>query len=265
MKRNLAVLTSWRTWALSLALMVGTVLSSPAYTLLVAPARYSVMQVAFDLLGRTPSVLVSYQGEGTAVDPVLHAWNGSEWVLVTLKDYREGNFLQRTPDRIILIGDDTVLPSRILDASTWVSDVVRIRDLTTGSLVNEFGHILKWRDADWAWFAKRYNLNLQDESAARRSSSWYDRTGPLPDRPRILERVLEGPAREPAPVPVLQDKPIAQVEPIDPPALAPVVDSAPMVDAGVTEPAATPVAPAVNPGVDAELDQKTEAALQVFE
>jgi hypothetical protein len=28
---------------------------------------------------------------------VLHAWNGSEWVLLSDKDYREGNFLQQFP------------------------------------------------------------------------------------------------------------------------------------------------------------------------
>jgi hypothetical protein len=38
--------------------------------LLVAPARFAVMQVAFDVARRYPTVLVSYQGAPTA--PVLH-------------------------------------------------------------------------------------------------------------------------------------------------------------------------------------------------
>ncbi|HMP76915.1 MAG TPA: hypothetical protein PKE12_11540 [Kiritimatiellia bacterium] len=170
---------------LVLALVLSTT-ASHAYTLIVAPARFSVIQVAMDVLSRSPSVLVSYQGEPSAQDPVLHAWNGGEWVPVSLKDYREVNFLQRTPDRTVLIGNDNVLPQVLLDASSWSPRVERISDLTTGALINEFGRILKWRSSDWKWFTKRYNLTLTDESEPRRHSSWYDQQGPLPDRPRIV-------------------------------------------------------------------------------
>lgn len=260
MKCMAFVSTRLSKWLAVFAMMVLSAASSPAYTLIVSPARYSVLQFAFDVLSKTPSVLVSYQGEGAASTPVLHAWNGSEWVLVSMKDYREGNFLQRTPDRVILIGDDTILPASIVESSAWVSDVVRVRELTSSSLVNEFGHILKWSDSEWAWFSKRYNLTLRDESEARRKSSWYDRQGPLPDRPRILERVTQGPAREPAPVPVVPsaEKSAQPVDLIDVPA----AESAPVESQPVV---ASEVAPAVkNPGVDAALDQQTEEALKAF-
>lgn len=251
MKRSLAVRFPWRVWALGVVVLVGSVLSSPAYTLVVAPARYSVLQVAFDVLARTPAVLVSYQGEGTAAEPVLHAWNGSEWVLLTLKDYREGNFLQKVPERVVLIGDDATLPASVLESSAWVSDVIRVRDLTTGSLVNEFGHILKWRSTEWNWFAKRYNLTLTDESEARRKSSWYDRQGPLPGRPRVIERITEGPAPEPAVVPVVEPE---AVTPVD---VAP-VDVVPAVDPAPAEPSAN------SASIDTALDQQTDEALKSF-
>ena len=265
MKRNSAVRSAWRMGALGLLVMAVTALSSPAYTLIVAPARYSVMQVSFDLLARTPSVLVSYQGEGAAAEPVLHAWNGSEWVLISLKDYREGNFLQRVPDRAVLIGDDATLPASVLEASGWVGDVVRVRDLTTGSLINEFGHILKWRDGDWQWFAKRYNLTLRDESESRRNSSWYDRPGPLPDRPRVMERIVEGPVAEPAPAVVVP----AEVEPVQPVDAVPAVEPMPAAEPAmpeVSEPASSePAAPAPAQPVDVVLDQQPKEALKVFE
>jgi hypothetical protein len=97
---------------------------------------------------------------------------------------------------VVLLGDDATLPASVVESSTWVSEVVRVRDLNTRSIVNEFGHLLKWRAAEWNWFAKRYNLELRDEAEARRKSSWYDQPGPLPGRPRVLERVIEGPAAE---------------------------------------------------------------------
>ena len=54
--------------------------------LLVTPSRYSVMQVAFDVARRYPTVLVSYQGVADK-EPVLHVWNGFEWMPLALADY----------------------------------------------------------------------------------------------------------------------------------------------------------------------------------
>lgn len=221
MKSLPSVRSSWRVLGLGLFLTWMGVVSCPAYTLMVAPARYSVLQVAFDVLARTPSVLVSYQVYPGSSEPVLHAWNGSEWVLLTEKDYREGNFLQKSPDRVVLLGDDATLPSRLVESSTWVPEVVRVRDLNTRSIVNEFGHLLKWRASDWNWFAKRYNLELRDEAEARRQSSWYDQPGPLPARPRVLERITDGPAADARPVPVMEEP--AAVAPVD--AVAPATDA----------------------------------------
>lgn len=223
MKSLMSNRSPWRAVVLGLFLTLACSMSSPAYTLMVAPARYSVLQVAFDVLARTPSVLVSYQVHPGSSEPVLHAWNGSEWVLLSEKDYREGNFLQQSPDRVVLLGDDATLPASLVESSTWVPEVVRVRDLNTRSIVNEFGHMLKWRAAEWNWFAKRYNLELRDEAEARRKSSWYDQPGPLPGRPHILERIKEGPAPELKPVPVMEEpEAVAPVEPVE--AVAPATD-----------------------------------------
>jgi len=153
--------------------------TSQGYTLIVAPARYSVMQVAFDLVNRYSAVLVSYQGEANTAEPLLHAWNGQEWVRVTLSDYREVNFLQQTPNRTVLIGDDQTLPAALADASSWSPQIIRITEIDTAALVNEFGKLLSFKDADWNWFASRYNLDLKDENAPLRARSWYDQPGPL--------------------------------------------------------------------------------------
>lgn len=202
--------------ALAVVIAVGAARPVAAFTLIVAPARYSVLQVAQDVLQRSPSVLVSYQGEASTAEPALHAWNGREWVPVSLKDFREVNFLQKLPDLTILIGSDDVLPRVLQEAASWSPRIERITDMSTGALINDFGRILQWRSSDWQWFARRYNLTLTDEAAERRSSSWYDQPGPLPDRPRITPLPGARPVRpvESAPAVAPASATVAEPEPV---------------------------------------------------
>ena len=51
-------------------------------TMIVVPARFSVLQVAFDVAEKHPAVIVTYQGDATTEEPLLHAWNGREWTYV---------------------------------------------------------------------------------------------------------------------------------------------------------------------------------------
>jgi hypothetical protein len=203
--------------------------SSRGYTLIVAPARYSVLQVAFDLVRRHSSVLVSYQGEGATPEPRLHVWNGTEWVKLTMTDYREVNFLQSPPARTVLIGDQQTLPAVLVDASTWSPEVVHITALETSALVNEFGRLLNFNAAEWKWFASRYNLELRDENAERRTKSWYDQPGPLrrdaaAGAPEAIEPVHAEPAETVTAAEATGDTII--IEPID--AAGPDVDAAPV-------------------------------------
>lgn len=178
--RKHAVLASAIVLAALSVLPAGAAISrGGGFTLVVAPARYSVLQVCFDLIQRESAVLVSYQGEAGTEEPRIHAWNGAEWVPVTLVDFRQASFLQETPERTILIGDEKTLPSVIAQSATWTAQTVSIKDLTASALVNEFGRVFGWGSSDWRWFATRYNLSLQDESEAARKSSWYDQPGPL--------------------------------------------------------------------------------------
>jgi len=142
--------------------------------MLVIPARYSVLQVCFDLLRRREVVLVTYQGDATTQEPLLHAWNGQEWIAVPMDSYREASFLQATPARIILVGDESLLPDVLIEASSWAASVETIPAIDTPSLVNAFGSLFSFRGGDWSWFAGRYNLELADLNAERRKTSWYD-------------------------------------------------------------------------------------------
>ena len=151
--------------------------------LLVTPARYSVMQVAFDVARRYPTVLVSYQG--TAEEPALHVWNGYEWMPLSLADYQSGAFLQSYPGRTIFLGDDALLPASLRSVSAWCDQTVQIPGLETHALVNGIGQYLPFMPADWRWFAGRYNLTLTnlkaEEAEAARRETWYDEKGAVQD------------------------------------------------------------------------------------
>jgi hypothetical protein len=151
--------------------------------LLVAPARYSVMQVAFDVARRYPTVLVSYQQPDP--NPRLHVWNGYEWLPLSTEDYRSGAFLQSYPSRTFFLGGDDLLPQSLKDIGAWCQTTRQMPDLETPVLINAIGQGIPFTPADWRWFAGRYNLTLTDTSAARQKQlaeeSWYDGNAPVKD------------------------------------------------------------------------------------
>jgi len=179
--------------------------------LLVVPSRYSVMQVAFDVARRYPTVLVSYQG--TAEAPVLHVWNGYEWMPLALTDYQSGAFLQTYPGRTIFLGDDSLLPAAVHSVEGWCAETTQLPDLETAELVNGIGRYLPFTPADWRWFAGRYNLELTnlkaEEAEAARQESWYKEEGPVEDRAPGFFKYFTRSRRGTAPT---EDAPIAPVE-----------------------------------------------------
>ena len=225
-----------------IAVMLVLVSSSQAasrrghYDLVVAPARYSVMQVMFDVVANRPSILVSYQGEATTAEPLLHVWNGTAWNPITLHDLREMSFVQKTPTRAILIGNDELLPASVRESLAWMPEVIYVRDLTNASLLNEFGRIQNWSRREWNWFSTRYNLALEDEAAPLRSRSWYDRPAsslnknPEPSYlPAPVMAVERQPMAPPSSLPLKEEVVRPSDMPAPEPAPAPVSDAATVV------------------------------------
>ena len=176
-------------WAVA-AMVLGGAAATPAAAqadavLLVAPARYPVMQVAFDVARRYPTVLVSYQGAPTA--PALHVWNGYEWMPLALGDYQSGAFLQSYPGRTIFLGDDALLPADLRSIGAWCDQSTQIPELEKHALVNAIGSYLPFTPADWRWFAGRYNLTLTnlkaEEAEAAKHETWYGEKAPVKDPP----------------------------------------------------------------------------------
>ena len=191
--------------------------------LLVAPARYSVMQVAFDVARRYPTVLVSYQQPDP--NPRLHVWNGIEWLPLPLEDYQSGAFLQTYPSRTFFLGDDALLPASLRNIGAWCKDTRQMPDLETPALINAIGQAIPFTPSDWRWFAGRYNLKLADASADRRKQleeeSWYDGKAPVKDDPPAFFKYFTrsrhgGKTAGTAPIEPLEPAPGEMVEPAAP-------------------------------------------------
>lgn len=143
-------------------------------TVVVAPARYNVMQVGFDLAARNGVTLVSYQGEATTEKPLIHVWNGQEWSYVTLPDFQAGTFLNEKPTQTLIIGDEHMVPQVFAPISVWAGKQLAITSVLTPDILNKAGNALKFRTEDWQWFAGRYSMKVQDINAPIRKTSIYD-------------------------------------------------------------------------------------------
>lgn len=166
---------------------------TPQVTLLVVPARYDVIQVSFDIAQRVPVVVLAYQGDSTTENPVLHAWNGTEWVYISLEDFRNGQFLAVTPERTIFVGGSDLLPQTLLVAAGgWCPKVLTVPHIARADMINALGQLLEFSRADWEWIAGRYRMTLRDLNQERRRESWFDQRG---YRDEWTDRLREWPMR----------------------------------------------------------------------
>ena len=203
----------WMNAVVALALSSVAVMPAAAQAdavLLVAPARFPVMQVAFDVARRFPTILVSYQGSPDK--PALHAWNGFEWMPLSLADYQSGAFLQAYPGRTIFLGDDALLPASLRGISAWCEQSTQIPELDNVGLINAIGNYLPFTPADWRWFAGRYNLSLTnlkaEEAEAARRETWYGDKGAVKDPAPSFFKYFTRSRRHSAPAPV-------RIEPVE--------------------------------------------------
>lgn len=147
---------------------------SQAGTLVIVPARYSVMQVGFDLVARYGVSLLSYQGEAKSDSVLLYRWSGKEWQSVSVDEFQQGGFMQPVPARVLLLGEAAMVPPTVATGLSWAKKVERIETVDTAEILNRVGPLLGFGNEDWAWFGKRYNMTLKDLNAPARKLSWYD-------------------------------------------------------------------------------------------
>lgn len=188
-------------------------------TMLVVPERYNLLQVAFDLVEKRPIILVSYRGDATTTEPGLFAWSGQHWIHVSFDDYRRGEFLRADPTQVVIIGDTATVPASLVEASGWGGRVMNVPYMESDEVLNALGRTFEFSPREWRWFARRYNMEIEDLRADRPTMSWYDhatemrrrqmqgmptRVEPAPERMAPAPEIEAEPERAPEPMPAPQ-------------------------------------------------------------
>jgi len=189
----------------------------------VIPARYRVVQFAFDIEQLRDVILISYQPHPDLPKTVLHVWSGGRWVELDLAQYGMGSFSKKRPERLILVGSDNDTPADLLDASSWAADIERIRTLDLVTLANSFGTSFALKNSEWKWLVGRHDLKIEDMNRERRRyGRWSMPDEERPRKPRRSWFFWKGTDAKPSPQ--------AKVDPVIPeeipdPRIAPVASS----------------------------------------
>lgn len=155
---------------------------------LIVPARYTVVQVAFDMLSLRPVTLLAYDSESDQGSPVMHIWHrqSRQWLRTTKAEYNSGAGIPTVPGEIIVVGSELDLPAGLNDAPPWCRNVRIIPTLRVADLVNELDKSLHFSPGEWRWLASKHRLKIKDHNAERRRYGKYGKPGsqaqvPMPE------------------------------------------------------------------------------------
>jgi hypothetical protein len=212
-------------------------------SIIVMPARKRVVQLAFQMARCKNIGLVTYNTSPTLNEPLIHVWNGQEWLQISLQDYIQGSFMSGDPKHVFLLGDSTTLPLRMMDEVSWYKDLHRLTTLDTTTLINEIGTALTFTSRQWKFLANENGLKIQDQNAERRRFGRWGSPGKEADlKPTRIETTEMPPAApiiEPVvekTIPVVAAPPVVEKKPV-PAVVPPVVEKKPVI----TEPSEEPV------------------------
>lgn len=142
-------------------------------TVMIVPARYRMLQLAFDMNWLKSVPIMSYRGSANTT-PLLYLWTGSDWRHIGADDFSAGRFIDPPPAVVILVGDDNALPRALVEGIAWDCKVERLETFEIAELLNRLNIILKFSDKELELLAQRYNLNLEDIYAKERAINPYE-------------------------------------------------------------------------------------------
>ncbi len=216
-------------------------------SIIVMPARKRVVQLAFQMAQCKKIGLVTYNTSPTLNEPLIHVWNGQEWLQITLQDYTQGSFMSGDPKHVFLLGDSTTIPLRMMDDVSWYKDLHRLTTLDTTALINEIGTALNFSSHQWKFLANANGLKIEDRNAERRRFGRWGSPGKEVDLKPVKLETIEMP-----PAPIIEpvaEKSAPVVEKPAPVVAAPavtkptVVEAKPVVEVKPVVETKTPVAP----------------------
>jgi hypothetical protein len=139
--------------------------------LLVIPARYTLVQMAFDIVKIRPSTaLLAYDDQARPDTPVIHLWDGDirDWIRIDLEQIRSGQRFRKTPQTTLLTGPAATVPAGLAEALKNHGDVSRVEELNLAEIANAVHASQAFTAKEWRWLAARYDIALQDLNAERR-------------------------------------------------------------------------------------------------
>lgn len=191
--------------------------SATPETIMIVPARKRMVQLAFELSRCREIGVVTYNTSPTLASPLIHAWNGQEWIQVSMDDYVEGRFMTGDPKHVFLLGDASALPLKMMDGPTWYKDLNRITTLDIATIVNQVGNKLNFSARHWKWLAQTYGMTIEDKNTERRRYGRWGAPGKEQDlAPAKLENITLPPSA-PLADPIVEKKleePKAKIEPV---------------------------------------------------
>lgn len=169
-------------------------------SIIVMPARKRVVQLAFQMASLKDIGLVTYNTNPALREPLLHVWNGQEWIQITMQDFVQGSFMSGDPKHVFLLGDSTITPLPMLDGVAWYKDLHRLTTFDTATMINTIGKAVRFSARQWKWLAKENGLEIQDQNAERRRYGRWGAPGKEKDlKPNTLESIELPPAKPAAP------------------------------------------------------------------
>jgi hypothetical protein len=141
---------------------------------LIVPARYTVIKLAFDVAALRDVILISYD-KNELNEPVMYRWDslGSKWEPLTLDEFEIGSFCLSTPREMILVGSDRDLPPEIISGATQARKITRIKTLKIVDMVNSLDKSLKFSPAEWKALARHNHFTIKDYNYEKRRWGRY--------------------------------------------------------------------------------------------
>jgi hypothetical protein len=170
-------------------------------TLLVIPARPSVVKFAFDAASLRPMYLVSYDRDKAGA-PFLNLWNPEQrqWSRLTVDEYKSGNLFTVPPARALVFGPETMTPAELGGIAAVCADVTREPGLDRLAMANALNAKLNFTVGEWRTLSERNQLELKDQNTDRRRWGKYGPPGQKA-KPAVKEAALDAePIAPPAPV-----------------------------------------------------------------
>ncbi len=151
--------------------------ASRSSTVLVVPARYKVVQVAFDIVTLRSVNLISYQKIPGSSDLLLHAWNSSvgAWQKIMPSDLRSGGVFNSIAAAVI--GPDGGEFINYIGGRTWGGAVKLLPTYDVAKILSGLSGCYNFKPYEWEWLARRYGVSVKDVNYEQRRYGKYGAPG----------------------------------------------------------------------------------------